>query len=266
MAGQTLTALVHGEAGHGKSWLCDTSPPPRLVLDAEGRAKYLPSQPKIIWDPRTQAPPAAPTQEAYWETCIAIVPDFATMDFVFRVLQGGQHPFRSVCVDSLMEIQKRLIDDVAGIDQLKTQDWGTVLRKLEKLVRDYRDLVLVPTNVTDCVIFTAGSRVNEKGKMAPILQGQMAATVPYFFDVCGYLYKEYDIETQQIKRNLLIEDVGTAVAKDGTDRLVKQYGFVVPDPNLWSIFESLNGQNTVQTQEPGVQYPTADPIQGGTVV
>lgn len=261
MSNQTLTALIHGESGAGKSWLCDTTPAPRLICDAEGRAKYLPSEPKVYWDPRTQAPPAYP-DNGEWQTCVAIVPDFATMDLVFRVLQSGQHPFRSVCVDSLMEIQMRLIDDVAGMEQLKTQDWGVVLRKLEKLVRDYRDLVISPANPTDCVIFTVGSKPGEDGKRRPMLQGQMGEKVPYFVDVVGYMYKTFNPETQTVSRNLLVDDVGTAVAKDGTNRLVSMTGPVVPNPNIGEIFNLLN--SAVPSAE-AVVPSTPEQPQGGIV-
>lgn len=33
--------MIHGETGAGKSWLANSAPGPRLVLDAEGRADYL---------------------------------------------------------------------------------------------------------------------------------------------------------------------------------------------------------------------------------
>lgn len=263
MSGQTLTMLTHGDAGAGKSWLCDTAPGPRLICDAEGRAKYLPSQPKVLWDPRTQAPPAAPTAEAPWETCVAIVPDFATMDLIFRVLQSGQHPFRSVCVDSLMEIQMRLADDVAGTEQMRTQDWGIMLRKLEKLVRDYRDLVISPVNPTDCVVFTVGSKVDDRGRQVPMLQGQMGSKVPYFFDIVGYLYKTYSPETQSVSRHMLVDDVGTAVAKDGTGRLSVN-GPTVDNPNLSTIFEQLNGEPTAASTDAVVQSVPSQP--GGTAV
>lgn len=235
MSGQTLTALIHGEAGAGKSWLGDTAPAPRLILDAEGRAKYLPSQPKALWDVHHEHPP----QLTDWETCVAVVPDFETLDFTYRWLQSGQHPFRSVVVDSLMECQKRLIDSVAGTDALQQQDWGVVLRKLEKLVRDYRDLVLAPSNPVECVIFTVGSRPGEGGKMRPMLQGQMAVVLPYFVDVVGYLYTTQSPDDPTgISRSMLVQPMPAAVAKDGTGRLP---GPAIPNPNLGQLFSLLNG-------------------------
>lgn len=229
----TFTMLVHGEAGVGKSRFIDTMPAPRLILDAEGRAHYLPSGPKVFWDPRTQAPPAPPTAEAYWETCVAVVPDFETLDIVYRHLQGP-HPFKSVGLDSLMEVQKRLIDDVAGLDQLDQRDWGVVLRKLEKLVRDYRDLVMRPENPCDVVIMSVGSR-DQDGKMRPMLQGQMSDTIPFYMDAVGYMYTTHSPEG--LTRAMLVQPTPTAVAKDGTDRLG---GPSIPNPNMAEIYATLS--------------------------
>lgn len=246
----TFSMLVHGEAGVGKSRLGDTAPAPRLILDAEGRAHYLPSQPKVFWDPRTEAPPVA---DGTWETCVAIVPDFATMEKVFAWLQSGQHGFVSVVVDSLMEIQKRLIDSVAGMEQLKTQDWGVVLRKLEKLVRDYRDLIITPVNTVNVVVFTVGSKQGEDGKMRAMLQGAMATTVPYFVDAVGYMYTDFHPETNEVTRSMLIQPSRVAVAKDGTGKLP---GPVIPNPNLATIYQHLAAANA-----PAAAVPSEAAIQ-----
>lgn len=236
MADQTFTMLLHGEAGVGKSTLTATAPAPRLLLDAEGRARYLPGT-HVYWDPRNQSPPVA---DGSWDTCIALVSDFDTMAVVYQWLQSGQHPFVSVGIDSLMEVQKRLIDSIAGQNALDQRDWGAVLRGLEKLVRDYRDLVLMPSNPVRCVVFTVGSRPGQDGRERPLLQGQMKDTVPYFVDTVGYLYVASDPNTGQLTRNLLVQPSPGAVAKDGTGRLP---GPVIPEPNLEALFNLLNGHD-----------------------
>lgn len=248
MSGQTLSMLVHGEAGAGKSWLGDTAPAPRLILDAEGRAKYLPSQPKAHWDPTQGAPPQ---YDGTWETCVAFVPNYATMETVYRWLQSGQHHFRSVVVDSLMEIQKRFIDDIAPGQPLDQQDWGTLLRGLEKLVRDYRDIVNYPSNPIDCVVFTVGSKANKAGKMKPLLQGAMGDTVAYYVDAVGYMYNTSTPEG--IQRAMLVQDSPTAIAKDGTNKLG---GPSIRDPHLGVLFEQLNGHEVASTVPVGQAVPS----------
>ena len=234
----TLTALIHGASGVGKSWLADTCPAPRLVLDAEGRAKYTPSQPKTLWDPRAGAPPAA---DGTWETCIVQVHDFETLSLAYQWLRSGQHEFKSVVIDSLMEAQKRCIDSVVGVNALDQQDWGTLLRKLEALVRSYRDLTLIEANLVSVVLLLVGSRAGVKsGKQEPLLQGQLADTVPYYLDVVGYLFKQPQTDGSYI-RSLLVDEIPGFVAKDGTGRLP---GPIIANPNIAALYELLtvNGQ------------------------
>lgn len=240
----TLTMLLHGESGVGKSWLGDTAPYPRLVLDLEGRARYTPSGPKISWDPM-QPPPVA---DGTWSTCVVTVADFDTLQRVYQWLRSGQHQFRSVIMDSLMEAQKRCIDQQVGVNALDQQDWGTLLRKLEALVRSYRDLTLLPTNACEVVVFIVGTK-NVDGTYRPLLQGQLAATVPYYLDVVGYYFMApaQDAAGQTTyTRQLLVQPTGGFVAKDGTGRLP---GPVINAPNIEQLWTLLGGGAQTQTEE-----------------
>lgn len=225
--------LVHGEAGVGKSRLAATAPTPRLILDAEGRAKHLPLD-SVAWNPLTENPPEAP------ETCVVDVTNFDVLSTVYQWLDSGQLPFKSVLLDSLMEIQKRLMDQLRGVEALQTQDWGVVLRRLEALVRSYRDLVNRSTNAVDVVVITCGSR-NEDGVQRPLLQGQISSTLPYYLDVVGYMYVSHRPDGSGIDRSLLVQPSPTAVAKDGTGR---ELGPVINQPNITEIYNQLNGGPT----------------------
>lgn len=253
MSGQTLTMLAHGDAGSGKSWFAGGGPAPRLILDAEGRAKYLPGGKKILWDPWNHAPPEA----GDWETCIAIVPDFRTFVRVREWLESGQHCFVSLSVDSLMEIQKRLKDSLGRAEEFgdPRQFWGEVLDQLEREVRLCRDLVLIESNSIECVVFTVGSAVNEKtGRAEPLLQGALRKQMPYFVDIVGYMYADFDPQSNAITRSMLISPTSRAVAKDGTDRLVSQFGPVIRSPHLPTLYAALNGTSP----ETGTVQPEHD--------
>ncbi len=247
----TWTVLIHGPSGVGKSWLADTAPAPRLVLDAEGRAKYTPSGPKIIWDPRIGPPPA---YDGTWETCIVHVADFETLLLVYSWLRAGDHPFVSVVIDSLMETQKRCIDSIAGTNPMQTQDWGTLLRKVEALVRTFRDLTLIESNPVCVVVMVCGTRTNEKtGKQEPLLQGQFGQTVPYYMDVVGYYFKA-PVTDGSLIRAMLVDEQPGFVAKDGTGRLPGPIIYAdqtLGRPNLAALYELLrvNGQAAVPVQE-----------------
>ena len=236
---KTMSMVLHGESGTGKSWLGDTVPAPRLILDVEGRAHHTPSQPKVYWDPRTQAPPAAPTAEAPWETCVVDVFDFNLLSVVYQWLRSGEHPFKSVVVDSLMEAQKRWMDGNVGPQSpLKTQDWGAVLRALESFVRDLRDLLKVPAAHVDVAVIICGSITDDTGRARPLLQGQLKNTLPYFVDVVGYLSMMQ--VGDQLQRVLQLGPTQYAVAKEGTGKLLEDPNVPwVYNPNLQQLYERL---------------------------
>lgn len=230
-----LTILLHGDSGVGKSWLAASAAQPVLVLDAEGRARYLPYPNKIEWHPeRGEKPPEA---DGTWTHCVVQITSFRTLDYVYQWLQSGQHQFKSVDIDSLMELQKRFIDDLVGANQLQTQDWGEVLRTLEGQVRKFRDLTLSDANTVDCVAITVGTKDTDSGKRVPLLQGALRDTLPYYMDAVGYLYVAPDPTTGAMQRKLLVQPTNTVVAKDGTNQLG---GPVIDNPNLAELYSKLS--------------------------
>ena len=179
-----LSVVVHGESGTGKSWFADTAPAPRLILDAEGGSRFTPSQPKVYWDPMSGAPPRGQ------ETVVVMTRDFPVMSQVYAWLNSGEHDFQSVVLDSVTEIQKRCIDNVTGTEQMRIQDWGTVLREMEILVRQFRDLWMHPIRPIPVGVFITTTKVDDKGVFRPHVQGQLALSLPYFVDVVGYIYTQ----------------------------------------------------------------------------
>jgi hypothetical protein len=104
----------------------------------------------------------------------------------YQWLQSGKHPFKSVIIDSVSELQAKVLEQVAGREQIKTQQWGEILRHMAGFMRDLRDLTAHPTNPLTCVVMTCMSR-DLNGKMTPYLQGQAATIAPYITDLTGYL-------------------------------------------------------------------------------
>lgn len=187
-----ISFLVHGPSKAGKSFLGDSAPGPRLFLDAEGNTRFLRSK-KIKWDPTTGGPPE---YDGSWETCVVRIRDFGTLSYAYQWLAAGHHPFRSIILDSISEVQQRCIDAIAGTDPMKTQNWGELLRKMSALVRQYRDLLDHPVNPVDCVILTAMTKVDQNGKSFPFVQGQLATSLPYYIDVIGYLSAQITEDNQ----------------------------------------------------------------------
>jgi hypothetical protein len=230
----TLAAVIHGESGAGKSTLGGTTPIPRLVADAEGGSRYVKAhRRRIKWNP-LQEP--VPEWDGSWDTCIVTILDWQTLYAMYEHLSTGNHPFRSLIIDSLTEAQKRLVDDVAGTDQPTLQDWGTIGRNFEDMIRRLRDLTFHPIKPIEAVVMICLSHLRD-GETRPFLKGQIELTLPAFVDVVGYLYT--DTQSGAVARRLLIEPANNIIAKDRTGALLEKYGPVVTDANVSEWLEIL---------------------------
>ena len=243
MTDRRLTLLVHGEPGSGKSWLFNSAPGPRLLLDAEGRAEHLKKMPERVpqaivrWDPHNPIPAESADPEV---VTVVDVQSWDTVELVYRWLDSGSHPFSSVGLDSITEIQQRLVDDIAGLDQMRTQDWGTALRRGEKLVRDLRDLRHHPKRPLWAVVVIAGT-AEKADKMRPMLQGQLGLKIAHHFDVVGFMQKRRNPETGERERLLWIDAyVDGITAKDNTDDLSLTYGEFITNPDIGAMLRVLN--------------------------
>ncbi len=188
MAGMhpALSVLVYGPSKAGKSTLASTSPYPRLILDVEGGSRFLPIVSKL-WDPLTENPPEA---DGTWDTVVVVTRDYETMLRTYQWLQSGKHPFKSLIIDSVSELQVKLIEQIAGREQMQMQAWGNLLRQFTGLMRDLRDLTMHPTNPLSAVVLVAMEREDKDGQKRPYLQGQSGVTLPYLTDITGYLSVE----------------------------------------------------------------------------
>lgn len=227
-----LSAVIHGDSGVGKSWLGDTAPGPRLILDIEGETEWTPSE-KIQWDGRTEPPACDPDQSV-----VVKVTDFEQVAFVYQWLASGKHPFRSLVFDSLHELQKRAKDSVANGGVVDQQGWGEVLNKMERMVRAFRDMLNAPGQPLEVIIYLAGSHERD-GKRRPMLQGAFGDTYPYYVSLIGYLW----IETSDkgVCRRLLIQPLGPFEAKDRTHLLSQHYGQKIENPDIAEMVGVLNG-------------------------
>jgi hypothetical protein len=222
--------------------LGQTTPAPRLVLDAEGGSRspkrmvdgQVVRQRKVDWDPTRDEPPVA----GDWDTCHVAVRDFQTVNRAYEWLNSGQHPFRSVVLDSLTEIQKRCKDSISGVETPAERDWGLMLIRMEHLVRSFRDLVWHPTNPLDAVVVLALTQTKD-GKRKPAVQGALGVSLPGYVDLEGYLFVQVDEEGTETRR-LLIHPRDGFEAKDRTHTLTEQYGPAINEPDFERLLEVLN--------------------------
>jgi hypothetical protein len=183
---RSLTIMVHGESKVGKSTFAVTAPYPRLMLDVEGGHRFLPINVKY-WDPVREEPPVA---DGTWDTVVVQVRDYDVVMKAFQWLQSGKHQFKSLIIDSISELQVKCMDNIAGTEQMKMQQWGELLRHMGALLRDLRDLTMHPTQPLEAIVLTAMSRKGQDGVYRPYLQGQLAVQAPYFYDILGAITVE----------------------------------------------------------------------------
>lgn len=240
----TLCALIHGEEGTGKSWIGQSTPEPRLVLDAEGGSR-VPwravkgkgvKQRKIQWDPTKQDPP----DEGPWQTCNVPIRDFDDVEAAYVWLQSGDHPFASVVLDSVTEIQQRCKDQIGGTNSLRIQDWDLMLIRMADVCRKFRDLTWHPTNPLDAVIFLALTAEKNKKWRADV-QGGLGRALPGYVDVEGFLYVE-EYEDDKFRRRLLIHPMDEYAAKDRTHVLTQHYGKAIKNPDIEAMLQVLNDE------------------------
>ncbi len=224
-----LSFIIFGPSKSGKTQLSNTAPAPRLILDAEGGTRFLKGK-KIEWKNPFEAPPE---YDGSWETCIVHVRDYGTLSHVFQWLSAGKHPFRSVIIDSLSEVQSKCADTIAGVDALRIQDWGTLARQVSSLVRQYRDLLVHPSNPLDCIVYVAMAKQNNEGKWTPYVQGQLATTLPYYVD--GVYYLKAEIKEEGFTNYLLTQP---HVAYDTGDRS-GVFDPIITNPDLTTMMEQF---------------------------
>lgn len=230
-----INLIVHGTSKKGKSWLGDTTPAPRVVLDAEAGSRWTPSR-KIQWNPISQAPPIP---DGTWDTAIVPVRSYQVVTKAYEWLNSGRHPFRSVVLDSISEIQQRAVDNMVGTDAMKVQDWGQLLRVISDLVRKFRDLVVNEVNPLDAVLAIAMTKQRDDKVWIPHVQGSLNTTLPYYFDICGYL----DVVTQEDGTRLRRLFCGTFPGFETGHRLPEHLlGSYVDNPNISSILARIRGE------------------------
>jgi hypothetical protein len=192
-----LSFLVHAPSKAGKSSFGDTVPAPRFILDVEGGSRFTHSR-KRYWDPSREPVPqqgrhltagyGQPSITPDWESVITMVREARQVAEALRILKSGQHPFNGLTMDSVTEVQQRVMDDLAGGKLMSRENWGSLLRQMNNMVREFRDLITHPVKPIWGMVFIAGTHIDHKtGKWRPMLQGQTADYLPYYVDILGYL-------------------------------------------------------------------------------
>lgn len=197
---------------------------------------------RIDWDPMKGPPPR---YDGTWEYCVVNVRNWATLAQAYVHLTQSPHDFRSVIVDSITEAQRKLKTQLRGMDAMRIQDWNDILIQMDKWVRDMRDLILIPGSPVQLVMFVAETKFIE-GKWRPSMQGQIWNALPYWVDLCGYLFvgRENDDQGQptiKVRQMLIMSDHPQF---ESGERVQGVLGDVVREPNITNMMTTIFGDQT----------------------
>lgn len=243
-----LSMLIHAASKTGKSTLLSTAPTPMLVIDAEGgwrfvRTRGFKGDPLrvIHWNPMTHLPPRWKDD---WDVCVVTVTQWDQLLKTFVHMTQSPHDFKTIALDSITEIQRRCKQNIST-DVMRIQDWGTLLTKMDSIIRGFRDLTMIPEISVEIVLFVAESRT-EDGKIRPYMQGQISTSLPYWVDICGYLFVAMEDDPADPngagKRKVRKLQVGAHPQVESGERVQGTLPDTLTDPRITEMIEAIFGQ------------------------
>lgn len=164
-------------------------------------------------------------KQRYPDVDVVRITSWRDISRVYGDLYDGNHPYKTVGLDSLTEIQKlgmygimtELVKDEKDRDPdiPSVREWGKNIEQTRKLVRAFRDLPM-------SVIFTAlemQDRNPRTGlvKTKPSMSGKLSSEVAGFIDEVLYMYVKNVDGNQQ--RLCLTQKTDEIVAKDRSNNL-----------------------------------------------
>ncbi|MHA1225186.1 MAG: ATP-binding protein [Candidatus Hodarchaeales archaeon] len=184
--------------------------------------------------------------------------NFEELESIFWYLAKGDHPYKSVGIDSLSELQminlegiiKKLVGKVSGsgakresLDDIWREDYGTSTQQLRRVVRRFRDL---PMHVFFSCHDATSQDKDRNEIIHPMLTPKLRSAIMGYMDAIGYMYVDSEAaeETKenedQTPRRLLCRPFGKWVAKDRSPG--QRLGLVIENPTVPIIINRILGK------------------------
>lgn len=239
-----LKMIVYGQPGVGKTSLLATAglhklTAPILLINIEGGMLSVADSSVL----GLKEPPD-----------IVDLKGFKHLESIFWYLAKGDHPYKSVGIDSLSELQMVNLESIVGqmigkvgrsgarresLDDIWQEDYGTSTQQLRRVVRQFRDL---PMHVFFSCHDSSSMDKDKNETVHPALTPKLRSSVMGYMDVIGYLYVDSEVATEeengdQTSRRLLCRPYGKWVAKDRSPG--QRLGLMVEQPTIPKIVDLI---------------------------
>lgn len=212
--GNGVNILVYGNAGTGKTHMCQTAPKP-LIISAESGLMSL----RDVDIPVIEVKSYDDLLQAY---------TFITTD-------PGAEQFETICLDSISEIAEVILDHEKSQVKDVRQAYGELITKTMSLCRAFRDL-----NQFNVYFSAKQEKIKDELSGALLYSPSMPGTklgvqLSYLFDIVACLRSGKDEEGKVVRSLQTFSDVQYS-AKDRSSSLAE---FETPD--LTIIFNKIKG-------------------------
>jgi len=236
-----LKMLIYGPPGVGKTTLLATAnlhslTEPILIINIEGGMLSVADCTGI----GLKTPPD-----------VVDLKNFDHLESIFWYLAKGGHPYRSVGIDSLTELQmvnlESIVSKMVGkagrsgtkrenLDDVWLEDYGSSTQQLRRVVRQFRDL---PMHVFMTAAEATSQDKDRVESSHPMLTPKLRAGVLGYMDVVGYQFVA-EAENEETARRLLCRPFGKWVAKDRSPG--QRLGLMVEKPSIPVIIDRILGK------------------------
>lgn len=182
----SLSVMLVGSGGVGKSYLASTSPGPILILDLEGAAYKMP-RPVVNWAIADIEAGKYPTGLTEQSIVSVNTEEWKNVAAVFNSLRSPKSPFKSFWIDSATVLTQLGESEVARKKTNVQQGFGELLNFLRPELISLKNLTARPDMTLEVFGVTAWQRDD---KAAPSLQGGIGGLFNHTFDCVGYVSLE----------------------------------------------------------------------------
>jgi hypothetical protein len=121
------------------------------------------------------------------DICVVDVQRWETVDQVINWVIRPDHPFQSIVMDSVTEVQNRCKKALVGIEGLQYQDWGKLLAHMSDRVKRFRDIVKDRDNPARVMVFTSEGKAQQDGTYTPQMEGSLRNGIGYWMNTTACL-------------------------------------------------------------------------------